>query len=73
METDADVEGIYLERVREPRLNVSNGVVQANLVFNRGSAARASASAWSRPAESAATSTCPVPSGSCAARGPRAL
>ena len=36
METDADVEGIYLERVREPRLNVSNGVVQANLVFNRG-------------------------------------
>jgi subtilisin family serine protease len=36
MERDADVEGIYLERVSEPRLNASNVVVQANLVFNRG-------------------------------------
>jgi hypothetical protein len=36
MERDADVEGIYLERVSEPRLNVSDVVVQANLVFNRG-------------------------------------
>jgi hypothetical protein len=36
MEADDSVEGIYLERVNEPRLNVSNVVTQANLVFNLG-------------------------------------
>ena len=73
METDADVEGIYLERVREPRLNVSNGVVQANLVFNRGIRGAGIRVGVVEAGESAAMSTCPVASGSCAAQGPRAL
>ena len=36
MRADDDVEGIYLERVNQARLNVSNVVTQANIVYNLG-------------------------------------